>query len=92
MRKKICACLLSASLLLSSSFAFSDLTREHWAYDVVNKMQGKGIISGFLDNTFQPESSVTRAQFATMLVKTIGLPLKSGTSAFADSGNCGCFI
>ncbi|MBP3284168.1 MAG: S-layer homology domain-containing protein [Clostridia bacterium] len=84
MRKKICACLLSASLLLSSSFAFSDLTREHWAYDVVNKMQGKGIISGFLDNTFQPESSVTRAQFATMLVKTIGLPLKSGTSAFAD--------
>jgi len=84
MKKKICACLVSGALLLSSSFAFSDLTTEHWAYNVVHQMQAKGIVSGFLDNTFQPESSVTRAQFATMLVKTLNLPIRTEPAFFED--------
>jgi len=84
MKKKLIAGFISASLLLNSSFAFSDLTTEHWAYDVVHKMQGKGIISGFLDNTFLPESSVTRGQFATMLVKTLNLPIRTEPAFFED--------
>lgn len=84
MKKRICACLVSGALLLNSSFAFTDLTTDHWAYNVVHQMQGKGIISGFLDNTFQPESSVTRGQFATMLVKTLDLPIRTEPAFFED--------
>lgn len=55
---------------------FSDLPSSHWAYDAVHWMDSNGIISGYPDNTFKPNKTVTRAEFAVIMVKALKLPLK----------------
>lgn len=61
----------------SDSTVFSDLPVSHWAYDAVKWMDSKGIISGYPDNTFKPNNTVTRAEFAVIMIKALNLPLKS---------------
>ena len=51
--------------------------------EAIEKMAENGIISGMSDNVFAPEKSVTRAQFATMIVRALHLP-QSDKSQFSD--------
>lgn len=71
-------------IFMSSTNAFSDLPKEHWAYDKVMLMQSKGIISGFEDGTFRPNKPVTREQFATILVNTLELKNPWEITKFED--------
>ena len=64
--------------------AFKDMGTEHWAYDKVELMQEKGIISGFEDGTFRPDTSVTREQFASILVKALELKKSNSDIEFND--------
>jgi hypothetical protein len=41
----------------------------------IYELSGRGIITGFDDGTFRPDSAVTRQQFAKMIVKTLGYPV-----------------
>lgn len=61
-------------------------TKDHWAKDAIGNLASRGIVNGMGNNTFMPESAVTRAQFLTMLAKTIyGLDLtQSAPAGFAD--------
>ncbi len=43
----------------------------HWARNEIVRLSTKGIVSGFTDYTFRPNASVTRAQFATMLINAM---------------------
>lgn len=61
---------------------FWDLPKSHWAYEPVNSMADKGIISGYEDGSFAPSASITRAEFATMAVKAFGI--SGGSADFAD--------
>lgn len=47
---------------------FTDLDN-HWAKESINYLAEKGIISGYRDGTFKPDAPLTRAEFATMLIK-----------------------
>ncbi len=47
----------------------------HWAEAAVRELVSAGILSGMGDGTFQPEASVTRAQFAKMIVLALGLEI-----------------
>ena len=49
-----------------NSVTFSD-TSGHWSEQTVNILASSGIVSGMGDGNFQPDGSVTRAQFVTML-------------------------
>lgn len=51
---------------------FADLNG-HWAKDKVMNLAKLGIISGVSSTEFAPQRQVTRAEFATMLVKAIKL-------------------
>lgn len=51
---------------------FSDVPGSPYA-DAIYDLAGRGIITGFQDQTFRPDASVTRQQFAKMIVKTLGL-------------------
>lgn len=86
--KKISALALGTLLILNStSFAFSDLTKTHWAYDNVMNMHNSGIISGFTDNTFRPDVSLTRDQFITLAVKGLNIKNPDVIKEFKDSSN-----
>lgn len=79
--KKILSITVSACLVLTNmSFAFTDLTQDHWAKDAVQQMVEKNVLSGYDDGTFRPDSEITRAEFATILVKT--LDIKESTTNF----------
>jgi len=64
---------------------FSDMDTDHWAYDAVIKMSEMGIISGYDDGSFKPNEAISRAEFATVMVLTLGLePNDEATSSFID--------
>ncbi len=53
----------------ASSIQFDD-TKNHWANEFIGKLAARGIVNGMGNNLYQPEGSVTRAQFLTMLAKS----------------------
>lgn len=56
----------------------------HWAQKDVETLASKLIINGMTDRTFAPAGQVTRAQFAALLVRGLGLSTESVTNMFAD--------
>lgn len=92
LRKKIIVIMTALIMILSqSSFSvlaqnnseknvntdFTDITSSHWAKDAIKWMAGNEIISGYPDNSFKPNKTVTRAEFAVILVKALNLSLKT---------------
>lgn len=53
------------------ALVFSDITG-HWARDPILRLSGMQIVNGF-DGKFAPQAGVTRAEFAVMTVKALGL-------------------
>ena len=53
---------------------FSDLPETHWAYPAIESLASRGIISGFPDGTYRPDSPVTRGQWDILLAKAADLP------------------
>lgn len=56
-----------------STTSFTDIDG-HWAEDTIIKWENEGIINGYDDNTFRPDNSVTRAEFAKII--TLAFDLK----------------
>ncbi|WP_214628701.1 S-layer homology domain-containing protein [Paenibacillus agaridevorans] len=69
--------------LLTVDKTFADLGIGHWAYETVGELYAKQIIQGTGVSTFAPSRSVTRAEFAELLVKALRLT-KAGDTPFAD--------
>lgn len=62
--------LLAAMLVVPVSAAgpmFHDVPSSHWAYSYIQDMAQQGIVAGTGSGLFQPESSVSTAEFSTML-------------------------
>ncbi|AFZ23827.1 putative S-layer protein [Cylindrospermum stagnale PCC 7417] len=69
--------------LVGVNSGFSDLDG-HWAAAFVSALANKGLISGFGDGTFQPETPITRAQYAALITKTFQLSASNKQSKFTD--------
>lgn len=65
-----------------TTVTFSDV-QGHWAQKEIEYMAGKGYLKGVGNGLFSPESSVTRAEFAAMLVRCLGLD-EGDTCPFTD--------
>lgn len=55
-----------------STRAFSDMSR-HWSNSIVAELSAKTIIDSSYGTTFGPEKKITRAEFAVMLSRGLGL-------------------
>ena len=102
MKRNFCLLLIVLILSFSMAFAdlisiptrppvtysddFPDVTKDYWAYEPIMKMRAYGIINGYADGNFKPEGNVTRAEFAKILVNTLGVDVqKTGyKNVFAD--------
>ena len=58
----------------------------HWAEEFIMDLVNLDAIKGYPDNTFKPNNNITRAEFATVLVRAFGLETKSDR-VFADTKN-----
>ncbi|OPX86464.1 MAG: S-layer protein precursor [Pelotomaculum sp. PtaB.Bin104] len=56
----------------------------HWAANNINQLVAGGVISGYPDGSFKPNNTITRAEFATVLVKAFQLTVRDG-KIFADT-------
>nr|WP_255570868.1 S-layer homology domain-containing protein [Cohnella sp. CFH 77786] len=56
----------------------------HWAADAIKGLVELGSVKGYADGTFRPDKPITRAEFASIVVKAFGL--KAGlTASFEDT-------
>ncbi|KEO84817.1 S-layer homology domain-containing protein [Tumebacillus flagellatus] len=62
---------------------FKDLSADHWASGVIQELAAKHVITGTSDDAFEPERSITRAEFAALLVRTLNLKAAKA-AAFTD--------
>jgi hypothetical protein len=63
--------------------SYSDVPSSHWASNAVQILSAKHIVNGVDEVSFAPEALTTRAEFTTLLVRTLGLTAK-GRSPFQD--------
>ncbi|WP_336773702.1 S-layer homology domain-containing protein [Paenibacillus sp. MMO-58] len=70
----------------AQSQAFTDISQASWAANAIQRATNAGIINGYGNGTFQPNATITRAEFATMVAKAFGLTNKNG-SGFPDTSN-----
>lgn len=60
-----------ASASSGSGGSFPDVSGSPYATAILD-LSDRGVIAGFQDGTFRPDATVTRQQFAKMIVKTLG--------------------
>lgn len=67
------------------SVSFTDLPSTHWAYKYVVDLVNRKVLEGYPDRKFRPNTVVSRAELATILIKAAGLqPKKVNYSSFSD--------
>lgn len=63
----------------STTVSFSDVPETYWGYETVQWAVENGIVSGFPDGTFRPDSTITTAEWAAMIYRAFAdddFPLK----------------
>ena len=75
--------MVTLGTLSFAATTFSDI-EGHWAKTVVEEMAAKGVLNGFEDGTFRPDESVTREQFAKILVETLKIAGNTTNIKFVD--------
>ncbi|WP_407868405.1 S-layer homology domain-containing protein [Paenibacillus sp. P36] len=70
--------------VLEVAKSFADVPPSHWAADVIQELAAKLIISGTSEQTFEPESKVTRAQFTSLMARALNLKMTNSSTSFKD--------
>jgi hypothetical protein len=62
---------------------FADLTK-YWAKDTINDLGSRMVVSGVDGKNYEPDRDITRAEFAVIVVKALGLKQAAFASSFKD--------
>lgn len=62
---------------------FADVAK-HWAKASVNNMGSRMVVTGYDADTYKPDADITRAEFAAIVVRALGLAVGTGASDFRD--------
>ncbi len=73
----------SVYTLVEFNKSFNDIAT-HWAKADVELLANKLVVDGVTNTTFVPERNITRAEFAALVVRALGLNILTPTSAFKD--------
>lgn len=63
---------------------YSDI-KGHWAYTNIKMAKKLGFAGGYGDNSFQPNQTITRAEFMTMLCRAFEIPQSANTGELTDA-------
>lgn len=78
---------MALSLMTGSALAanpFTDVPRDHWAYDAVEQLAADGIIEGYGDGTYRGNRSITRFEMAQMTAKAMARTASGADKALVD--------
>lgn len=66
---------------------FNDV-KGHWANTYISSLTAKGYLNGYPDGTFKPDHTMTRAEFVTALITSLGIaPAEPSSNSFSDTKN-----
>lgn len=65
---------------------FSDVPADHWAYGEIEAAIRAGLFRGYPDGTFNPDSTITRAEAITLLLNLSGGALSGKDMVIGDVG------
>lgn len=71
------------SVIQLDSVSFKDLAN-HWAQKDIETLAAKLVVEGTGANKFEPRRNITRAEFAALIVRSLGLDATGTTSKFSD--------
>lgn len=79
MKKSICLLTLVTMLVITSMSAlaapqpspYSDVPAKHWAYDAIAKLAKDGVVTGYDDNTFRGDRTMTRYEMAQIVANAM---------------------
>jgi hypothetical protein len=78
----LAACLWSS--LTSRTLAFTDI-QDHWANQCISQMAPRKLVSGYPDGSFRPQATITRAEFAVLMLNAFpNAPQKRNGAVFYD--------
>lgn len=94
MKHKILAFTLTLTLLamviVPSTFSadagltFNDVPGSHWAEKHIKKMNIRGVVEGYTDNTFQPNRGIKQQEAVAMIVRFLGYQDEAEASKSLD--------
>lgn len=98
MKKQVISTILSAILVVMQTGVmakdytdypqkFWDVPKEHWAFENISEMVDKGIVNGYEDGSFRPDNTVTRAEWAKIMVIASGFPITDNSVHYIDMQN-----
>lgn len=61
------------------SFSFTDVPKNHWAYDCIATATQAGWIKGYTDGTFKPDQSITRAEAVSIINRVLDRGVSRGS-------------
>ncbi len=73
----------SSYVLIGNEKNFDD-TKDHWAEAITTDLSVRTIINGIDENSFQPDRDITRAEFATIIIRALGLQYRGKGTSFKD--------
>ena len=73
----------STYVIAESTKTFTDIGN-HWAKDYIETMVARQISKGISDTMFEPNRSITRAEFAALLSRTLKLESENEAPVFSD--------
>ncbi|MCU6790768.1 S-layer homology domain-containing protein [Paenibacillus sp. WQ 127069] len=69
--------------LIWHPMTFTDL-EGHWAKEAVNNLASSLIVSGIDGIHYRPDAAISRAEFAAIIIRALGLPENGKITAFTD--------
>ena len=86
-------CLMTANVFAADASQkdypqrFWDVPKDHWAFTYIAELVNKGVLAGYEDGSFRPDNTVTRAEWAKIMVLAAGLPANDNNVYYTDMSN-----
>ncbi|SEC13089.1 S-layer homology domain-containing protein [Paenibacillus sp. GP183] len=78
--------------LMELNKGFTDIVN-HWSREDVQLLANKIVIDGMTDTTFAPDRNITRAEFAALVVRSLGIdPSGAASEKFSDVKSSDWFV
>ena len=66
---------------------FPDVPSSHWAFEQIADLQSRNVIQGYENGYFRPNKTVTRAEWAKIMVGAADIPANDSDVHFSDTAN-----
>lgn len=70
--------------VLTHNDKFTDVKPGHWAESLIEEAAAANVVKGTSASTFSPDRNITRAEFVSLLARSLGLTASTGGQPFTD--------